>query len=79
MLSKVPAAQERAGFMSVQSAVQHMAGALGAIASSQFLSDGPGGSLLGVPALAMTSIALAFLTPPLVFAVERLLRQRVPG
>ncbi len=76
LMTKVPEPHERAGFLSVQSATRHMASAVGAAASSQVLSDGPGGSLLGVPALATASIVLAALAPPFVFVVERAVRRR---
>jgi predicted MFS family arabinose efflux permease len=71
LLSRVPDPQERAGFMSVQSTVQHLAAAAGAILSSRILHDGPEGMILGVPGLALFAIVLALVTPPLVFLVER--------
>lgn len=74
LLSKVPAPHERAAFMSVQSAVQHFASALGAGISSQILRDGPNGTVLGMPQLAIFVIVLSALTPPLVWAVERRVR-----
>ena len=75
LISKVPEPHERAGFMSVQSAVQHLASALGAgLSSKVFLHDGPNGALLGMHELAIFSIVLAALTPPIVLAVERRVR-----
>ena len=71
LLSKVPAPHERAGFMSVQSAVQHLASAAGAFLSSRILHDGPEGAVLGMPELAMFAIVMSLLTPPIVWAVER--------
>lgn len=71
LLSKVPSPHERAGFMSVQSAVQHVASAAGAFLSSKILHDGASGTVLGMPELAMFAIVMSLLTPPLVWAVER--------
>lgn len=73
LLSKVPAPSDRAGFMSLQSAVQHVASAFGAFASSAFLVE-RGGRLEGVPQLAMASIGAALLTPPLFYWLEAKLR-----
>jgi len=39
--------------------------------SSKILSDGPHDTVVGVPHLAMFSIALSLVTPPLVWLVER--------
>jgi predicted MFS family arabinose efflux permease len=67
---------ERAGYMSLQSTAQHVASSLGAFASSQMLSDGPGGRLIGMPRLAMVSVALAPTLPPLLAAIGRRVRAR---
>lgn len=71
LTTKVPRPAERASFGSVQSAVQHLASALGAFASSQILADGPAGTLVGMDRVAWTSIGLALALPLLLFAVER--------
>lgn len=71
LTTKVPRPAERARFSSVQSAVQHAASALGAFASSQFLSENPDHSLVGVGRIALVSIGLGLVLPPFLWAVER--------
>ena len=83
LTSRVPENPVRARFMSLQSAVQHLASAAGAFLGAQLLTDLPDGTLGGVPAVAWTSIALTLGVSPLLFAVERRVRlreaQREPG
>ncbi len=74
--SRVPAAHERARFMSLQSAVQHMASALGAVMSSHLLSELPDHQLAGMPQVASVSIALGVLLPFALAACERRVRRR---
>lgn len=71
LTSKVPAPAERARFMSFQSAVQHLASAAGAIASSAILEEGPDGRLLNVARLAVLSLVLIAALPGLLWVVER--------
>jgi len=71
LTSKVPGPGERARFMSFQSAVQHVASALGASVSSQVLFVQPDGSLGNVPTLGRMAMGLTLLVPPLLFWVER--------
>ena len=78
LATKVPEPAERARFMSFQSAVQHLASALGASVSAQVLFVQPDGSLGNVPMLGRMAIALTLLLPLLLFRVERGVRQRVP-
>jgi predicted MFS family arabinose efflux permease len=78
LTSKVPEPAERARFMSFQSAVQHLASALGAAMSSQILFVQPDGKLGNVPTLGRTAMALVLLLPPLLFWVERGVRRRPP-
>jgi predicted MFS family arabinose efflux permease len=61
--SRVPAPHERARFMSTQSAVQHLASALGASLSTRILSVLPDGRLGGIPSLAAMSGGLALCLP----------------
>jgi predicted MFS family arabinose efflux permease len=85
LTSKVPEPEERARFMSFQSAVQHVASAIGASVSAQVLFVQPDGNLGNVPALGRMAIALTLLVPLLFFWVERGVRRRatraptVPG
>jgi len=78
LATKVPDPVERARFMSFQSAVQHLASALGASVSAAVLFVQPDGSLGNVPTLGRVAIALTLLLPLLLFRVERGVRQRVP-
>jgi predicted MFS family arabinose efflux permease len=68
--SRVPAPAERARFMSAQSAVQHLASALGAALSTQLLTVEPDGRLGGMRQVAFFSIGVALLVPFLLAAVS---------
>jgi predicted MFS family arabinose efflux permease len=74
--SRVPLPHERARFMSLQSAVQHIAAALGAVLSSALLHELPDEHLAGMRTVALFSIALAFALPLLLQFVERQLAAR---
>jgi predicted MFS family arabinose efflux permease len=74
--SRVPGPAERARFMSAQSAVQHLASAIGATLSTRVLSVGPGGRLEGMRVLVAGSAAVAALLPVLLVAVAARLRRR---
>jgi len=76
LTTKVPEPSERARFMSFQSAVQHLASALGASVSAQVLFVQPDGSLGNVPVLGRMAIALTLLLPFLLHRVERGVRLR---
>ncbi len=76
LLSKVPRAEERARFGSVQSAVQHAASALGAFGASLLLGQHDDRSLIGMPRVAWTSIALGIMVVPLFWIVERRVAQK---
>ncbi|MFO0581477.1 MAG: MFS transporter [Anaeromyxobacter sp.] len=69
--SRVPAPEERARYMSTQSAVQHLSSALGAALSTQLLWVQPDGRLGGMPRLAAFSGALALALPFLIRAAAR--------
>ncbi|HSP20152.1 MAG TPA: MFS transporter, partial [Myxococcaceae bacterium] len=79
LCSKVPEPVERARFMSFQSAVQHVASALGAGLSSQVLFVQSDGSLGNVPTLGRMAIALTLLLPFLLHRVERGVRLGAGG
>lgn len=70
LTSKVPQADERARFSSIQSSVQHLASALGAFASARLLTELPGHELVGVDTTAYVSIALGACAVPLLWIVE---------
>jgi predicted MFS family arabinose efflux permease len=79
LTSKVPRPDERARFSSIQSSVQHLASALGAFASTQFLSELPDHSLVGVNGTAYASIALGICATPFMWIVERRVLARRPA
>ncbi len=70
LASKVPRPDERARFMSIQSAVQHMASAAGAFFSARMLSVDGSGALVGVAGIASLSIGLTVLIPIVLRTVE---------
>jgi len=76
LASRVPLPAERGRFMSVQSAVGHLAGAAGAIGSSQILLTLPGGRVAHIDRVAWLSIALAAAIPFVMWIVERRLAGR---
>lgn len=72
--TRVPSSAERARFMSLQSAVQHLASALAGVAASHILTTEPSGKLLGMPSLAWISITLGVLCPAIMLLIDRRLR-----
>jgi predicted MFS family arabinose efflux permease len=80
LATKVPAPDERARFLSIQSGVQHLSSALGATLSSRLLTEEPSGRLIGIPRVAAFSMALACALPVLLWLVEaRVARERGSG
>jgi len=73
--SRVPAPEERARFMSTQSAVQHLSSAIGASASTQILWVQPDGRFGGMARLAMVAGAISLTLPFLVRAAARRVRR----
>jgi MFS family permease len=73
--SKVPPPAERARFMATQSAVQHMAAAVGAGASSLLLAERPDHSLAGMHGVIALGVVLAAALPWVVWQIDRLLRR----
>ena len=73
--SRVPAPQERARFMSAQSAMQHLAASLGAFTGTLLLSEASDHQLVGMNQLATVSIALALTMPFMLHHIERLSAQ----
>jgi predicted MFS family arabinose efflux permease len=75
--SKLPAPQERAQYMSLQSAMQHLASSAGAISASQILVTRPSDHrLLHMPTVVAISIAFAVTMPLLLWRIERRVRAR---
>lgn len=71
LTSRVPENPVRARFMSLQSAIQHMAAAAGAFLSSQLLSNRPDGTLGGMEEAAWLSFGLTAVLPALLYALEK--------
>jgi hypothetical protein len=61
----------------VQSAVQHGAAAVGAFASAQLLSEGPGHVLIGMERVALVAMGLTILLPALFWPIERAVNSRL--
>ncbi|MBN1209907.1 MAG: MFS transporter [Myxococcaceae bacterium] len=76
LTSRVPSNAVRARFMSLQSAVSHMASALAAFLSSRMLVDLPDGKLGGMTQVALVSIGLTLTVPFMLLLVERRIRMR---
>lgn len=74
--SKLPAPHERAQYMSLQSAMQHVASSLGAISASWILTTAADQRLQHMDVVVAMSIALAVLMPVLLWRVERRVRAR---
>jgi predicted MFS family arabinose efflux permease len=76
LTSKVPHADERARFSSIQSAVQHLAAAIAAFVSSLIVEELPSKTLAGVSVVATVSLVLGLLLVPFLFVVEGRVRRR---
>jgi predicted MFS family arabinose efflux permease len=76
LASKVPEPTERARFNSIQSMVQHLASAFGAVLSSMLLHTRPDQSLEGMTRVAYTSIAFSLALPLILRKVETLVLNR---
>ncbi|MGC4063983.1 MAG: MFS transporter [Polyangiaceae bacterium] len=74
--SRVPRPDQRARFMSAQSAVQHLASSIGALSSSLVLSADSQGHLIHMPAVATAAIFVAALVPVVAMRVEMGVRSR---
>ncbi len=73
--SKVPLPSERAGFMSMQSAVQHTAMSAGAIFSSRLLSSSPTGELIGIDSIVICSALLVLTALGLIVSLDQRVRK----
>ncbi|PWC34395.1 hypothetical protein TSO352_16240 [Azospirillum sp. TSO35-2] len=77
--SRVPDPQERAGFMALVSAVQHLSSAFGAFLSAEILTNAPDGRLEHVTTMAAVSLALGLVVPVLTLLLERSTRPVLPA
>ncbi|MBI5594699.1 MAG: MFS transporter [Elusimicrobia bacterium] len=76
LASRVPPPSARARFLSAQNAFAHGASAAAAFASAAFLTVGPSGMLVGMPALALTAALLGLGVPLAVWRLEALMGHR---
>lgn len=76
LASRVPTPDQRARFLSTQSAVQHFASSIGAMGATRFLVTTPDGKLHGLEQVALVAVALAAVVPFFTFVVERRVRAR---
>lgn len=74
--SRVPQPAQRARFMSAQSAVQHAASAVGAMAASFVLIAAPDGKLVHMDKVAWGALVVACLVPVGAFLLERRINAR---
>lgn len=70
--SKIPQPEERAGYLSIQSAVQHFSIAAGALVSTQLLSSAPDGQLLGIGLLSWIAIIITVTLPFFMASIIRM-------
>jgi predicted MFS family arabinose efflux permease len=76
LASRVPRPEQRARFMSAQSAVQHAASAVGAMLASFVLIALPNGKLVHMDHVAITALVLACAIPFTVHLLERRVKAR---
>src|SRR5438128_478893 len=79
LISKVPAPRERASFMSLIGAVQHLSTSAGAVFSSVILSTGESGELVGMSRPGGIAMSVAALVPALFWLVERRVARAAPA
>jgi len=77
LLLRIPAPEERARFLSAQSAVLSVGSAIGAMLGAQILSERPDRSLTGIDDLAWLAIAMTLAYAALGFAIARRVRARI--
>jgi predicted MFS family arabinose efflux permease len=70
-ISKVPGPDERAGFMSMNAAVQNFGSSTAAYISSLILVARPDGSLLHMPRVGILAMIVIMIVPFLLYALER--------
>jgi predicted MFS family arabinose efflux permease len=76
LISKIPKAHERAGFMSLISSVQHLMSGVGATCSTLLLVENSDMKLEGMDSLAHLSMAVFIIMPWMMFKIERLIQAR---
>lgn len=76
LVSRVPPPDERAGYQSAQSAVQHLACATGALTGAFVLRERLDGTLDNMGGLGVYTLVVTLLVPLIALAVERRVRAR---
>jgi predicted MFS family arabinose efflux permease len=76
LLLRIPGSEERARFLSAQSAVLSLGSAIGAMLGPQILGERPDRSLTGIDELAWLAIAMTLVYAALCYAIERRVRVR---
>jgi predicted MFS family arabinose efflux permease len=77
LLLRIPGPEQRARFLSAQSAVLSVGSAIGAMLGAQVLSERPDRSLTGIDDLAWLAIALTLVYSAFGYAIERRVRARI--
>jgi predicted MFS family arabinose efflux permease len=78
LVSRLPSPSERAQYMSLQSAVQHIASAVAAVVSSQMLTTAPDHRLVGMSTVAIAAIVLALAVPVFMWRIQVIVARRAP-
>jgi predicted MFS family arabinose efflux permease len=73
---RIPKPEERAGFQSLNSAIQSFTMAMSALAIPKLLGSTPDGELTGTTAFSWGVILFAWLFPPLVYVLDSILDRR---
>jgi predicted MFS family arabinose efflux permease len=76
LATRVPGPGERARFLSIQTVVQHLSAASGAMLAARMLGELPGGRLVGMDRVAWFSVGAGCALPPLLWFVEVQVRRR---
>lgn len=73
--SMVPAPHERAGFMAMKGAVQHLSAGIGAVLAARLMHAQTDGSLVGMPQVAMVAMVLSAVVPFLLWRLSYYVRR----
>jgi predicted MFS family arabinose efflux permease len=71
VLSKIPKPEIRAGYMSMQNAVQHIATTLAAICGSLMMMEGAEGQLVGMTSVVILALVVSVLQPFLILSIKK--------
>jgi predicted MFS family arabinose efflux permease len=71
VLSKIPKPEIRAGYMSMQNAVQHIATTLAAICGSLMMMEGAEGQLVGMASVVILALVVSVLQPFLILSIKK--------